>query len=70
MRTFKEIAEALAIGKINNLANDIDKLTAKYEDSLSVSDFARTIANILVNQYGPHNFDEFNKVLIKEMSKY
>jgi hypothetical protein len=71
MKTFREITqESLTLTNINKMANDIDKVISKYDDSLSTTDFAKTIANILINQYGSHNFDTFREVLEEQLKKY
>jgi hypothetical protein len=51
----------------DKLATEINKSMLKIDDSMSYEDFALSIAKILKDEYGEHNYDPFMKVLHKEL---
>lgn len=51
----------------DKLAIEINKSMLKIDDSMSYEDFALAVANILINEYGEHNYDPFMKALHKEL---
>ena len=60
MKTFKEILESK---KSDTLAKSIDKAMIKIDADMSVTDFALSVAKILKDEYGSHNYEDFIKVL-------
>ena len=49
--------------KSQQLTMAIDNAMVKIDDSMSYKDFADAVANILIDEYGTHNFNPFMKVL-------
>jgi hypothetical protein len=62
----KLIKENLDESTFNNLKNEIIKVVEKYDESLSIHDFAKLIGIILEEDYGSHNYNVF----FKEIKKY
>ena len=49
--------------KSQQLTMAIDNAMVKIDDSMSYKDFADAVANILIDEYGTHNFAPFMEVL-------
>ena len=49
--------------KSQQLTNAINSAMVKIDDSMSYKDFADAVANILIDEYGTHNFNPFMEVL-------
>jgi hypothetical protein len=62
----KSLKENLDESTFNNLKGEILKVIEKYDESLSIYDFAKLVGNILEEDYGSHNYNVF----FKEIKKY
>ena len=51
------------------LSKEIERSMEYIDDSMSCDDFAKSVAYILVNDYGYHNYKPFINTLLKELSK-
>ena len=49
--------------KSQQLTNAINSAMIQIDDSMSYKDFADAVANILIDEYGTHNFTPFMEVL-------
>lgn len=49
--------------KSSKLAKRIDAEMGKIDESYPVDEFARAVAEVLSEEFGSHNYDEFMKVL-------
>jgi len=58
-----KIKKILESKKSDNLVKLINKDIDKIDDSLSIKDFAMAVAKILEEQYGSHNYSEFDKIV-------
>ena len=54
---------SLSSTKSQSLANAINSAMLQIDDSMSYTDFADAVANILIDEYGTHNFTPFMEVL-------
>lgn len=52
----------------DKLQVEFNKVIAKIDDSLSYKDLATTIANIIKDDYGTHNYAPFIKELQKQLN--
>jgi len=60
MSKIKKILESKKSDELVKAINmDIDKI----DDSLSIKDFAMAVAKILEEQYGSHNYSEFDNII-------
>ncbi len=64
--TFENFINEETVSSIK-LSSAIKKAIIKIDDSMSYEDFALAIANILINEYGTHNYEPFMKVLHREL---
>jgi hypothetical protein len=62
----KLIKENLDESTFNNLKDGILKVIEKYDESLSIHDFAKLVGTMLEEDYGSHNYNVF----FKEVKKY
>ena len=64
VKAAESIDEAsLGSTKSQSLANAINSAMLQIDDSMSYTDFADAVANILIDEYGTHNFTPFMEVL-------
>jgi hypothetical protein len=64
VKAVNEVDEAsLGSTKSQSLANAINSAMLQIDDSMSYTDFADAVANILIDEYGTHNFTPFMEVL-------
>lgn len=57
----------LAAVNENAVGLAIDKAIASVDDSMSAVDFAKGVAYVLKEEYGPHNFQDFISTLEAEL---
>lgn len=53
----------------NQLAKLINDSILSIDDSMSYEDFAKAVAQVLIDDYGQHTFPLFTKVLSAELGK-
>ncbi|MDD2505662.1 MAG: hypothetical protein PHF21_05310 [Bacilli bacterium] len=54
---------------VDTASKDILNAIEKIDDNMHVEDFAKSIAKILIEQYGSHNYTKFLSVLKTELDK-
>ena len=74
-----EIIEMLSPDDAEKAAGDIEKALGESEDTIQgpttitipeemhYADFAKAVAEVLINEYGQHNFEPFMEILHKEL---
>jgi hypothetical protein len=54
---------------VDAASKDILNAIEKIDDNMHVEDFAKSIAKILIEQYGSHNYNKFLSVLKTELDE-